>query len=283
MVYSFFIQSFLKKYEAIQDKALLFQYLREELQYLLLRILFTKQKYPVIFMGGTQLRLSHGMNRFSEDIDLSLEHPDKNFPTDDFFSSITAPFLEKRSGFQVNMRTSYKTNVAKGIITFSHILYDLNISPLKDETLKIKMEVDTNPPQQALYETKRYESLFGDYMLQVFDGATNFAGKLSAIVQRKYQKGRDYYDLQWYLRRKPAVGINISYLNASMAQQHGKPFQNKAEIIHAVIQKVEHLDHAVLKRDLERFVIMDTSSFEDWIQQYIPETVALLKSYQASL
>lgn len=283
MNYVIFIQEILKKYAWVKEKSLLLQYIREELQYLLLRVIFTKQTYPVIFMGGTQLRLSYTINRFSEDIDLALEKPDRQFPSEKFFSSILAAFLQNRSGFRIHLRSSFKRNVVKGIISFSQVLFDLGISPLKDETLKIKIEIDTNPPEHAHGETKTYQSFFGDFTLRVFDLSTGFAGKCAAILQREYQKGRDYYDLQWYLRRRPAVDLNISYLNSNLVQQNGKPFKQRQDIIKAILQKVSQVEQEYLRKDLERFIIMDPESFDIWIQQYISETESLLKAYITTL
>lgn len=281
MEYTFFINELLSKYAWVKDESLLYQYVREELQFLILLAIFTKQQYPVVFMGGTQLRLTNRINRFSEDINLSLLKPDKKFPKEDFFSTILKAFIEDRFGFSVHLRTSFKRTVVKGIISFSRILYDLGLSPLKDQSIKIKIEVDTNPPEHAKLMTTNYSSLFGNFKPRVFDLPTGFAGKCGAILQREYQKGRDYFDLQWYLSQKPPTPLQFDYLNANIAQRQWKPFRDKAELMAALKKKVMQIDHELLKNDLERFVIMDKPSFDLWIKDYIPETIALLDAYPA--
>lgn len=283
MNYTLFLKAFQEKYKGIQDKQLLFQYLREELQYLILYLLYTKFTYPIYFMGGTKLRLSYGMNRFSEDIDFSLDKPDPNFPAEKFFEDLSRTFSEKITGFQVRSVVNNRGNVVKMMLSFGRLLYDLEISPLQSQTIKIKIEIDTNPPQFAQYETVTYRSFAGDYLIQTHDLATSFSGKISAILGREYQKGRDYYDLQWYLQRKPKVDMNLLYLNASCKQQKQKTFENKEKVIETVSKKVKKLDIPLMRHDLERFVTMDAKTFGQWLNNYISETIALLQVYRKEL
>ena len=280
MNYTLFLKAFQEKYKGIKDKQLLFQYLREELQYLILYALYTKSSFPIYFMGGTELRLSYGINRFSEDIDFALGRPDPDFPAEQFFSDIEKAFSEKITGFKVQAKTSAKSNVLKMMLSFSQVLYDLGISPLPDQTIKIKIELDINPPEFAKYETKTYRSIVGDYMIQTYDLSTNFTGKLAAVLFRAYQKGRDYYDLQWYLQHKPRVSLNLPYLNANSQQQGVKIFKDEQEVFLAAAQKVESLDIPLMKQDIERFITMDKETFGKWLDNYIPETLVLLETYQ---
>lgn len=280
MNYTLFLQFFLSKYRGITDKILLFHYLREELQYLILAIIFTKTKYPVYFMGGTALRLSYGINRFSEDLDFALEIPDQKFPSQTFFSDIVSTFDKKTTGFSLNGNLNTKRNVVKIMLSFGQILYDIGFTPLKNQSIKIKIELDINPPGNAMHETKRYQSLFGDYMVNVYDLPTNFSGKISAVLYREYQKGRDYYDLQWYLVRRPQVTMNFAYFNANCKQQGKSAFINEQDIFQAVILKVKQTDISLLRQDLERFIQMDSASFDIWLKNYIPATIALLQSHK---
>lgn len=282
MNYILFLKAFQEKYKDIKDKQLLFQYLREELQYLILYTLYAKMRYPVYFMGGTKLRLSYRINRFSEDIDLALEKADPNFPSKKFFSDITREFSEKITGFQFNGKLSTNRNVIKIMISFGQILFDLGISPLPSQSIKIKIELDINPPDNAKYEKKTYRSFAGDYLISTHDLSTGFAGKLSAILFREYQKGRDYYDLQWYLQYKPAIHFNLDYLKANSIQQGKKDFKNMREVFTAVTKKVKKLDISLMRKDLERFVTMDFATFDNWLNNYIPETLLLLQDYQNS-
>jgi predicted nucleotidyltransferase component of viral defense system len=282
MNYFLFLKAFQEKYKDIKDKQLLFQYLREELQYLILYTLYAKMRYPVYFMGGTKLRLSYRINRFSEDIDLALDKADPKFPSEKFFSDITGEFSEKITGFQFHGKLSTNRNVIKIMISFGQILFDLGISPLQSQSIKIKIELDINPPDNAKYEKKTYRSFAGDYLISTHDLSTGFAGKLSAILFREYQKGRDYYDLQWYLQYKPTIHFNLDYLKANSIQQGKKDFKNMREVITAVTKKVKKLDISLMRMDLERFVTMDFATFDKWLNNYIPETLLLLQDYQNS-
>ncbi|MBI5411788.1 nucleotidyl transferase AbiEii/AbiGii toxin family protein [Candidatus Peregrinibacteria bacterium] len=279
MNYLLFLKAFQEKYANTADKGALFNYLREELQYLILGFLFTKTSYPIYFMGGTKLRLSYKINRFSEDIDFALDKPDPDFPSGVFFKDIESAFSEKITGFKLHAKSNARRNVVKIMLAFAQILYDLKLSPLPDETIKIKIELDINPPAHAQYEQKQYRSLLSDYRVNTHDLATGFAGKLGAVLEREYQKGRDYYDLQWYLQQTPPVLINLDYFNANSVQLQRSTFKTSAELLKAVTKKVEALDLNLLKKDLERFVLMDPGSFEQWLQAYPAETAALLEAY----
>lgn len=283
MNYTLFLKAFQEKYKDIKDNQLLFQYLREELQYLVLYVLYAKTRYSVYFMGGTKLRLSYGINRFSEDIDLALDKPDPNFPSEIFFSDITRAFSEKITGFQLQSKLSARRNVVKIMLSFPRILFDIGISPLESQTIKIKIELDINPPNKAKYEKKTYHSFAGDYLITTHDLETGFAGKLAAVPSREYQKGRDYYDFQWYLQQKPNIFMNFEYLNANVVQQGKKAFKNEREVLVSVMKKVKNLDLALMRKDLERFVVMDPETFKNWLNNYISETIILLESYKATL
>lgn len=283
MNYILFLQAFRQKYGAIQDKQLLFQYLREELQYLILQVLFTKMSYPLYFMGGTKLRLSYGINRFSEDIDLALDVPTPDFPAEHFFTEITKAFSEKITDFHLHAKLNTSRNVIKIMLAFSEILHDIGFSPLPSQTLKIKIELDINPPTHAMYEKKNYSSMAGDYMISTHDLATGFAGKIAAVLFREYQKGRDYYDLQWYFQQKQKISINLAYLNANCVQQKKEMFRTERELLKTLEKQIQKLDIPLMKMDLERFIVMDENSFRQWLDVYIPQTLTLLQHYQENL
>ncbi len=282
MNYLLFLQAFQDKYKGIQNTQMLFQYLREELQYLILQILYTQMSYPIYFMGGTKLRLSYRINRFSEDIDLALKEPDKSFPAQKWYDELMNGFSSKVTGFQVHGKLNTNRNVIKTTLSFAQILFDTGLSPLKSQTIKIKIELDTNPPTSATYEKRTYRSLNGDYIVNTHDLGTTFAGKLAAVLFREYQKGRDYYDLQWYLQQKTSVKMNFAYLNANALQQGKKEFKNEKEVLSAIAKNVKTLNPDLMRDDLERFVVMSPDSFEQWLANYIPETLELLKAYLSS-
>lgn len=279
MNYTLFLNAFREKYANAADQSLLFNYLREELQYLILGVLYTKFAYPLYFMGGTQLRLSYKINRFSEDIDFALGKPDKDFPVSSLLKTIQMAFSNKVTGFTLHAGANTRRNVVKIMLSFVEVMHDLKLSPLRDETIKIKIEIDINPPGHALYDQRMYRSLAQDYRVNIHNLPTSFAGKLGAVLEREYQKGRDYYDLQWYVQQTPAVAINLKYFNANSVQQKRPTYTRVSQILTAVIEKVGELDEPLLKKDLQHFVVMDPVSFEAWLHSYKKETVRLLEDY----
>lgn len=96
---------------------------------------------------------------------------------------------------------------------FRGLLYEAGLSPQRDEVLTVRLEVDTNPPAGAVL-VRRHVTL----RLQHHDRASLLAGKLHAILQRSYTKGRDIYDLIWYLSDRTWPAPNLFLLNAALQQ-----------------------------------------------------------------
>ncbi len=178
------------------------------------------------FYGGTALRIFYGLDRFSEDLDFSLKKPDEKF---DF--SAFLPILEKeiRSyglNFKVEEKkktvdSDIKSAFVKGntkehmLIFFPNPAQNLVAS---NEAIKVKFEVDTNPPAYASYENK-YQLLPIPYQIALYDMPSLFAGKLHAVLCRGWKdrvKGRDLYDYVFYLSKM--VPLNIKHLQARLAQ-----------------------------------------------------------------
>lgn len=167
------------------------------------------------FVGGTALRFLYAMPRFSEDLDFSLKSP----TTDDHFvehmKKIKAGFLAEDYSVEVKARTAQTVRTA--FIKFTGLLYDLGLSPHSSETLSIKVEIDSNPPAGAILETSviRKHCLLN---LQHYDKGSLLAGKLHALLTRRYTKGRDIYDLMWYLSDRTWPEPNLLLLNNALAQ-----------------------------------------------------------------
>jgi len=151
----------------------------------------------LVFHGGTALRLLYRTPRFSEDLDFAVLRVDTPF---DLVSVLTCVKHElDREGYDVSVSVKTTTPVHKALIRFRGLLYEMGLSPLPDETMLIKLEVDTNPPEHAGITTSRIPRRFGQPVRVVHhDQATLLAGKLSAILTRGWVKGRDVFDLVWY-------------------------------------------------------------------------------------
>jgi len=107
--------------------------------------------------------------------------------------------------------------VHSAFIRFRGLLHQLNLTPHPDEILAVKLEIDTNPPAHAVLTTTLIQRHI-DVHLQHHDQASLLAGKLHAILQREYVKGRDWYDLYWYLRQPYWPTPNIHMLNQALVE-----------------------------------------------------------------
>ncbi len=188
-------------------------------EYLQARILGTLQQagamIPLAFHGGTALRFLYAIPRYSEDLDFALERPAANYDFRGYLQAIQRAFIAE--GYEVNVKLNTQRVVHSAFIRFPGLLYELGLSPHRSEILAVKVEVDTHPPAGAGLATtiiRRHVML----QLQHHDRASLLAGKMHALLQRNYVKGRDLYDLFWYLSAPDWPAPNLTMLNNALAQ-----------------------------------------------------------------
>ena len=188
-------------------------------EYLQMRILQSMQRagatIPLAFHGGTALRILYQIPRYSEDLDFALERQQEQYDFRGYLDRIQRDLTAET--YTVEIKANDKKVVNSAFIRFRGLLYQLGISPHHDEVFIIKLEVDTNPPAGAVLDTMLVRQHV-DVNLQHHDRASLLAGKLCAILQRSYVKGRDWYDLYWYLRQSDWPAPNIQMLNQGLAQ-----------------------------------------------------------------
>lgn len=188
-------------------------------EYLQARFLATLQRagamIPLAFHGGTALRFLYAHGRYSEDLDFALEGDRKSYNFRAYLQAIRAELTPE--GYTVELKVNDKKAVHSAFVRFPGLLTDLGLSAQRNEMLAVKLEVDTNPPSGAVLTTtvvRRFVVL----QLQHHDKASLLAGKLHAILQRSYTKGRDIYDLFWYLSDPAWPRPNLELLNNALAQ-----------------------------------------------------------------
>jgi predicted nucleotidyltransferase component of viral defense system len=189
-------------------------------EYLQARILACLQRSgamsPLAFHGGTALRFLYNIPRYSEDLDFTLErHPNTQYNFRAYLRAIQSEL--KAEGYEVEFRVNDQKVVHSAFIRFKGLLYELGLSPHQCELFSIKLEVDTNPPAGVGLTTtivRRHVTV----QLQHHDRASLLAGKLHAILQRSYTKGRDIYDLVWYLSDPNWPAPNLTLLNNALQQ-----------------------------------------------------------------
>lgn len=188
-------------------------------EYVEARILASLQRsgamVPLAFLGGTALRFLYSIPRFSEDLDFSLERPG---PAYDFRKLVQAVGVElSAEGYDVALKIDDGKTVHSAFVRLPGLLHELGLSPMASEVLAIKIEVDTRPPAGAGITTtliRRHLTL----NLQHHDRPSLLAGKLHALLQRPYLKGRDVFDLVWYLSDRAWPPPNLTMLNNALAQ-----------------------------------------------------------------
>lgn len=207
---------------------------------------------PLAFMGGTALRFLYRVPRFSEDLDFTLERNSGEFDLQGMVFRIERGL--KREGYTLNVRLNDATVVARVMIGFSGLPAEAGLSPHEDEVLWVKLEVDTRPPAGAGLSVTMIDR-FGALRIQHHNLPSLFAGKLAAVLGREYSKGRDYYDLMWYLSQTPSVEPNPGLLHASLQQTAPGLADAAVDDWRAVLKaKLGHADWADIRRDIAPFL-----------------------------
>jgi hypothetical protein len=168
------------------------------------------------FVGGTALRFLYSIPRFSEDLDFSKVLA---APLPDFRNSVARIKTGfEAEGYSVALAVKSDKTVASAFVKFPGLLHELGLSPHPSQILSIKVEVDTNPPAGAVLETTLVRRLGLTLNLTHYDKASLLAGKVHALLTRTYTKGRDLYDLIWYLADPGWPGPNMILLAAALEQ-----------------------------------------------------------------
>ena len=170
---------------------------------------------PLALHGGTALRFLYNSQRYSEALDFALEGNSRGYDFRSFLQDIRRDL--ETQGYALALKVSDQKTVQNAFVLFPGLLFDLGLSPHKDEALVVKIEVDTHPPQGAGLENtlvRRHVLL----NLQHHDRASLLAGTLHALLQRPYVKGRELYDLTWYLSAPDWPAPNLVLLNNALTQ-----------------------------------------------------------------
>jgi predicted nucleotidyltransferase component of viral defense system len=211
------------------------------------------------FQGGTCLRVFHSLNRFSEDMDFALCQADDAFVLSPCLEQVRLELTAYGYELDIDDRSKGGQAVRQAFVKDESIgkVLRLNYRPRTGpmRKLRIKIEVDTNPPMGASYEMPVLDYPFPS-AVRVFDLPSLFAGKIHALLCRNYLKGRDWYDFIWYTAR--TTPINHVLLSAALDQQgpwKGKhPKTDNAWCISQLSAAIEALDWKRARQDVQRFV-----------------------------
>lgn len=233
------------------------------------------------FYGGTALRIFYGLNRFSEDLDFALLEPNTEFDLSKYFS-----FIEKEvQAYGLNLTISEKNKTQESNITSAflkgdtkeHILIFFpnenmqNITSLKN--IKIKFEVDINPPSGAKYDL-RYKLLPSPHQVRLYDESSLFAGKIHAILCRNWQyrtKGRDLYDYIFYLSKNTKVNIKLIKEKLIDSNFLKREDDFGIDILKELLnKKFSEINYTNAKEDVIVF-IKDKDSLNLWSEEFFKE------------
>lgn len=240
------------------------------------------------FYGGTALRIFYGLDRFSEDLDFSLEQINLDFDLCSYFPvlekevktfGLNVEIQEKEKTKDSNIRSAFLKGNTKEYLLLFYADERLVGTVDKNEVVKIKFEVDTNPPAFATYEHK-YRLLPVPYEIRLYDMPSLFAGKIHAVICRGWQsriKGRDLYDYIFYLSK--AVTVNQKHLRARLIDS-GYISENQEctleEIKTMLKNRFDSIDFLQARKDVEPF-IRDTSVLDIWSSDFFKQITEGLK------
>jgi predicted nucleotidyltransferase component of viral defense system len=235
------------------------------------------------FYGGTALRIFYGLDRFSEDLDFTLLVNNQDFDFDYYISFVRNEVESLGLKFEVEEKnktkeTNIKTAFLKGNTKEQFLIFYPNSNQdtailHADEKIKVKFDIDTNPPKYANTEIK-YRLLPYPYQVRVYDLPSLFAGKIDAVLSRNWKsrvKGRDFYDYIYFLSMD--VIVNIKHLKERLIQSKyiESTFElNKESLITLLNKRFDEIDFDIVKKDVEPF-IKDISVLELWSKDFFKE------------
>ncbi|MCD4729100.1 MAG: nucleotidyl transferase AbiEii/AbiGii toxin family protein [Bacteroidales bacterium] len=229
------------------------------------------------FYGGTCLRIFHNLQRFSEDLDFSLLEKNVNFSLEGYFDAIINEFSAHGREVVITRKTKTKnTTIESAFLKDNSEIY--NIEFQTQRSIKIKIEVDTNPPLGFNTEYKLLLLPFS-FMTRCFNLSALFAGKMHAFLFRNWKKrvkGRDWYDLEWYVRNEHK--LNFSHLKERCIQSgHVKAEDFTLEEFTRLLKKrIRDTNIDMVKADVGPFV-RDANDLTIWSTDYFLNLVELIK------
>ena len=270
------IEQMLKKYNP-QSETELLNALKEIFQEITLLGLYRGGFFnKAAFYGGTSLRILYGLERFSEDLDFSLLEKNKNFDIEKYFPSIVSEF--EALGLEISLNKKSKssdTNIESAFLKNDTSIHTLNIEAkgLKNihsgRKIKIKLEVDVNPPLKFQTESKTL-LLPMTFNVRTMTLPNLYAGKMHALLFRSWKnrvKGRDWFDFEWYVKNNSP--LNLEHLCQRMKESGNfkKDILTKEEFVKLLYNKIDTLDIQQAINEVKGFV-KDARVFDFWSKDY---------------
>ena len=238
------------------------------------------------FYGGTALRIFYNLDRFSEDLDFSLMEKNPNFSLEPYFTAIVTEF--EAIGMKVSIREKdkkIKTSVESAFLKSETIWKELILEDIvkqagiqSNKNIKIKIEVDVKPPLSFKTEEKLLLRPFSFYV-KCFTSSNLFAGKMYALLFRKWKnrvKGRDWYDLEWYIRKGISLDVKHFLQRAKDTNDWHEDSITNQQILQLLKDKINVVSFENIKEDVVLF-IKDEQALEMWNKTYFDNLIEKIK------
>ncbi|MBV5261902.1 nucleotidyl transferase AbiEii/AbiGii toxin family protein [Synechococcus moorigangaii CMS01] len=234
--------------------------LKEILQEIALFALWRADFFEVaLFQGGTSLRILHGLPRFSEDLDFLLRKPDPDFNWTPYLDQMTAVFKEFGLKLETQSREQMDRAIRQAVLKDDSIARQLDLqfgAAGSNRTIRIKLEIDTNPPALS-GEATTFLDFPADFEVRHQDLPSNFALKIHALFCRGYLKGRDWFDFSWYVARD--ISPNLPHLRAALVRSGPwKDTENltvdNAWLRDTLASTIDKIDWLAAAEDVRRFL-----------------------------
>ncbi|MBT3582991.1 nucleotidyl transferase AbiEii/AbiGii toxin family protein [Candidatus Woesearchaeota archaeon] len=236
--------------------------------------------------GGTALRIFYGLDRYSEDLDFSLLKPDSNFSIEPYFKAVLDEF--KSLGLTVSIKGKEKTKqtaIDSAFLKAETIWQEIVLEDIiketgvrSNKTLKIKIEVDRQPPLNFKTEEKLLLRPFSFYV-KCFAKPSLFAGKMHALLFRNWKnrvKGRDWYDLEWYVKKGIPLDVNHFLARAKDTNDWQDDSISNEQIIELLDAKIKSVSFSSIKEDVVRFIQND-DVLKIWSPEYFKDLIEKIK------
>lgn len=229
------------------------------------------------FYGGTCLRIFHGVHRFSEDMDFSLLQSDESFMLENYFESIINEFNALGRNVVINRKIKKnESNVESAFLKDDTAIYNLQFTT--EHAIKIKIEVDINPPLGFSTESKLLLLPYS-FMTRCYTLPDLYAGKMHALLFRNWKnrvKGRDWYDFEWYVRNN--VALDFKHLCERTYQfgslKEGELTQDNFKSL--LKEKISHTNIEMVKADVRPF-IKNPQEMDIWSADYFMQLVDMIR------
>ena len=248
---------------------------KEIIQEIVLYALWRAHFFDVaLFQAGPSLRILHALPRFSEDLDFLLRVPDPDFQWSPYLSALVEIFAQFGLKLEAQPKDKMDRAVREAILKDDSIASQLNLSYAgsgRAKTIRIKLEIDTNPPAGS-GEATTFLDFPADYEVRHQDLESNFALKIHALLCRPYLKGRDWFDFSWYVAN--GVYPNLSLLGAAILQ--AGPWQDQRDLhvdgewlVAALKARITSIDWRAATADVNRFLRpAEAKSLSLWSERF---------------